>query len=157
MTRGMASLGGKLLEWVTLGYPGEKCPVVFGIVSHSFVARSINSVKPITYKKKHAREGPGRSYEGKTALLRLTRQLPFSNSTVLKHSWVPNRPLSARTLRNRLRVSSYRAHRPIRRPMVTLGQKTARLTGASNAGTRIFNLGRKIYWSDESRFLLHFD
>ena len=59
-------LGGRLLEWVTLSYPGEKYPVALGIVSQSFVACSINFSRPITYRTEHAQGGPKRHHEGKT-------------------------------------------------------------------------------------------
>jgi transposase len=72
------------------------------------------------------------------ALQRLVRRMPFATSPVLKQQWLPNRRLSTRTVRNRLKSAGLKSRRVIKRP-------------------RDWNLRiwRKIHWSDESRFLLH--
>ena len=73
----------------------------------------------------------------------------------MKQRWLPNRPLSTRTVRNRLRASAYRAHWPIRQPMLTPGQKAARLYWYQQCRNWNIQSWRKIHLSDESRFLLH--
>ena len=140
-------LGGRLLEWVTLGYPGEKYPVALGIVSQSFVACSINFSKPITTGHSGRPQKTSRREDG--ALLRLVRRFPFLTSTVVKQR------LSTRTALNRLRASGYRARRPIGRPMLTPGQKAARLYWCQQRRNWNIRYWRKMHLSDESRFLLH--
>ena len=151
-------LGGRLLELVTLGNPGEKYPVALGIVSQSFVACSINFSKPITYRTEHAQGGPKDVTKGRRGVTETCLRLgDFRSltSTVVQQRWLPNRPLSTRTVRNRLRASNYRARRPIRRPMLTPGQKAARLYWCQQRRNWNVRSRRKIHWSDESRFLLH--
>ena len=89
------------------------------------------------------------------ALKRLVRRIPFANSTILKHRWLPNRHLSTKTVRNRLRSAGYNARRPIRRPMLTPGHKAARLFWCQQRRDWNLRSWRKVHWSDESRFLLH--
>ena len=73
----------------------------------------------------------------------------------MKQRWLPNRSLSTRTVRNRLWASGYRAHRPIKRPMLTPGQTAARLYWCQQCRNWNIRSWRKIHWSNESRFLLH--
>lgn len=73
----------------------------------------------------------------------------------MKQRWLPNGPLSTRTVRNRLRASGYRDRRPIRRPLLTPGQKAARLYWCQQRRNWNIRSWRKIHWSGESRFLLH--
>ena len=61
------------------------------------------------------------------ALKRLIRRILFANSTVLKHSWLPNRRLSTKTVRNQLLCAGYNARRPNRCSMLTPRYKEARL------------------------------
>jgi hypothetical protein len=42
------------------------------------------------------------------ALQRLIRRMPFATSPVLKHHWLPNRRLSTRTVRNRLKSAEHK-------------------------------------------------
>ena len=44
------------------------------------------------------------------ALQRLVRRMPFATSPVLKQHWLPNRRLSTRTVRNRLKGESLNVH-----------------------------------------------
>ena len=89
------------------------------------------------------------------ALLTLVRRFPFLTRTVVKQRWLPNLPLSTRTVRNRLRAFGYRTRRPIRRPMLTPGQKAARLYWCQQCRNWNIRSWRKIHWSDESWFLLN--
>ena len=73
----------------------------------------------------------------------------------MNQRWQPNRPLSTRTVRNRLWACGYCARRPIRQPMLTPGQKAARLYWCQQCRNWNIPSWRKIHWSDESQFLLH--
>jgi hypothetical protein len=74
------------------------------------------------------------------ALQRLVRRMPIATSPVLKQHWLPNRRLSTRTVRNRLKSAGLQSRRVIKRPLLVDRQRRT---------------WRKIHWSDESRFLLH--
>ena len=50
------------------------------------------------------------------ALQRLVRRMPFATSSVLKRHWLPNRRLSTRTVRNRLKSAGLNSRRVIKRP-----------------------------------------
>ena len=71
------------------------------------------------------------------------------------HHWLPNRRLSTKTVRNRLRSAGYNARRPIRRSMHTTSHKAGRLFWCQQPRDRTLRSWRKFHWSDESRFLLH--
>jgi transposase len=51
------------------------------------------------------------------ALQRLLRRMPFATSPVLKH-WLPNRRLSTRTVRNRLKSEGLKSRRVIKHPLL---------------------------------------
>jgi transposase len=52
------------------------------------------------------------------ALQRLVRRMPFATSPVLKQHWLPNRRLSTRTARNRLKSAGLKSRRVIKRPLL---------------------------------------
>ena len=52
------------------------------------------------------------------ALQRLVRQMPFATSPVLKQHWLPNRRLSTKTVRNRLKSAGLKSRRVIKRPLL---------------------------------------
>ena len=85
------------------------------------------------------------------ALQRLVRRMPFVTIPVLKQHWLPDRRLSRRTVRNRLKSAGLKSRRVITRPLLADRHRRWRLAW------RDWNLRtwRKIHWSDESRFLLH--
>jgi transposase len=89
------------------------------------------------------------------ALQRLVRRMPFATSPVLKQHWLPNRRLSTRTVRNRLKSAGLKSRRVIKRPLLADRHRRTRLAWC--LARRGWNLRtwRKIHWSDESRFLLH--
>ncbi|KAK7097776.1 hypothetical protein V1264_004707 [Littorina saxatilis] len=89
------------------------------------------------------------------ALLRIIRREPFSTSTVLKRTWLPNRHLSTRTVRNRLKAAGMAARRVIKRPRLTDDHKRRRLAWCLARQRWNLRTWRRIHWSDESRFLLH--
>lgn len=88
-------------------------------------------------------------------LLRNARREPFSTSPQLKRLWLPNRPISTRTVRNRLKAAGLKARRVIKRPMLTDRHKRLRLAWCMARIHWNLRTWRKIHWSDESRFLLH--
>jgi hypothetical protein len=89
------------------------------------------------------------------ALQRLVRRMPFAISHVLKQHWLPNRRLSTRTVRNRLKSAGLKSMRVIKRPLLADRHRRTRL--AWYLARRGWNLRTwcKIHWSDESRLLLH--
>ena len=52
------------------------------------------------------------------ALQRLVRCMPFVTSPVLKQHWLPNRRLSARTVRNGLKSAGLMSRKVIKRPLL---------------------------------------
>ena len=89
------------------------------------------------------------------ALQRLVRWMSFATSPVFKQNWLPNRRLSTRTVRNRLKSAGLKSKRLIKRPLLADRHRRSRLAWC--LARRGWNLRtwRKIHWSDESQFLLH--
>jgi transposase len=52
------------------------------------------------------------------ALQRLVRWMPFVTSSVLKQHWLPNRRMSTRTVKNRLKSTGLKSRRVIKRPLL---------------------------------------
>jgi hypothetical protein len=52
------------------------------------------------------------------ALHRLVRRMPFANTPVLKRQWLPNRRLSARAVRNRLKSAGLKSKAVIKRTIL---------------------------------------
>lgn len=88
-------------------------------------------------------------------LLRFVRREPFSTSPQLKRAWLPNRQISTRTVRNRLKAAGLKARRTIKRPLLRDHHKRARLAWCLARRNWNLRTWRKIHWSDESRFMLH--
>ena len=89
------------------------------------------------------------------ALQRLIRRMPFATSPVLKQHWLPNRRLSTRTVRNRLKSVELKSRRVIKRPLLADRHRRSRLAWCLARRGLNLRTWRKINWSDESRFLLH--
>jgi hypothetical protein len=89
------------------------------------------------------------------ALQRLVRHMPFATSPVRKQHWLPNRRLSTRAVRNRLKSAGLKSRRVIKPPLLVDRHRRSRL--ARCLARRGWNLRtwRKIHWSDKSRFLIH--
>ena len=89
------------------------------------------------------------------ALQRLVRRMSFATSSILKQHWLPNRRLSTRTVRNRLKSAGLKSRRVIKRSLVADRHRPTRLAWC--LARRGWNLRtwRKIHWSNESQFLLH--
>ena len=89
------------------------------------------------------------------ALQRLVRWMSFAASPVLKQHWLPNRRLSTRTVRNRLKSAVLKSRRVIKLPLLADRHRRSRF--AWYLARRVLNLRtwRKIYWSDQNWFLFH--
>ena len=87
-------------------------------------------------------------------LQRLVRRMPFATSSLLKQHW-PNRRLSTRTVRNRLKSAILKSRRVIKRPLLAHRHRRTRLAWCLARHGSNLKTWRKIHWSDESRFLLH--
>ena len=61
------------------------------------------------------------------ALQRLVRRMPLATSPVLKQHWLPNRHLSKRTVRNRLKSSGLKSRRVINRPLLADRHRRSRV------------------------------
>ena len=89
------------------------------------------------------------------ALQRLVRRMPFATSPVLKQNWLPNRRLSKRTVRNRLKSAGLKSRRVIKRPLLANRHRRSRLAWCLARRGWNLRVWRKNHWSDESWFLLH--
>jgi hypothetical protein len=89
------------------------------------------------------------------ALQRLVRRMPFATSPVLKQHWLPNRRLSTRTVRNRMKSAGIKSRGIIKHPLLEDRHPRSRLAWCLARRGWNFRTWRKIHWSDESRFLLH--
>ena len=61
------------------------------------------------------------------ALQCLVRRMPFTTSPVLKQHWLPNRRLSTRTVRNRLKSAGLKSRRVIKRPLLADRHRRSRV------------------------------
>ena len=88
------------------------------------------------------------------ALQRLVRRMSFATSPLFKQHLLPNRRLSTRTVRNRLKSAGIKSRRVTKSPLLADRHRRSRLAWC--LARRCWNLRtwRKIHWSDESRFLL---
>ena len=81
--------------------------------------------------------------------------MSFATSLVLKQHWLPNRRVSTRTVRNRLKSAGLKSRRVIKRPLLVDRYQRSRLAFCLARCGWNLRTWRKIHWSDESRFLLH--
>ena len=88
------------------------------------------------------------------ALQRSVRRMSFKTSPILKQQWLPNRRLSTRTVRNRLKSAGLKSRRVIKRPLLADRHRQTRLLWCLTRRGWNIRTWRKIHWSDESRFLL---
>jgi hypothetical protein len=88
-------------------------------------------------------------------LKRLARQQPFSTTNTLRSRWIVNGRISRRTVNRHLNSARFRARRPIKRPLLTIHHKTARLQWVRDHMGWNIRSWQRVYWSDESRFLLN--
>ena len=87
------------------------------------------------------------------ALQRLVRRMPFATSPILKQHWLPNRPLSTRTVRNHLKSAGLKSRRFIKRPLSADRNRRSRLEWCLVRRGWNLRTWRNIYWSDESCFM----
>jgi hypothetical protein len=78
-------------------------------------------------------------------------QLPFAR----KRQWLPIRHLPARTVTNRLKSAGLKSKRVIKRPMLSDRHQRLCLAWCLARRSLNFRTWRRIYWSDESWFMLH--
>jgi hypothetical protein len=96
---------------------------------HNTVVRRLRKHAQINNVKDLPRSGRPRvtSDRDDRALQRLVRWMPFATSPVLKQQWLPNRRLSTRTVRNRLKSAGLKSRRVIRRPLLADRHQRTRL------------------------------
>jgi hypothetical protein len=124
---------------------------------YSVVSRLVRKHTQTNSVKDSLRSGRTRvtSDRDNRALQRLVRRMPFTTSPVLKQHWLPNKRLSTRTVRNRLKSEGLKSRRVIKRPLLSDRHRRSHLGWC--LARRGWNLRtwRKMHWSDERRFLLH--
>jgi transposase len=81
------------------------------------------------------------------AFHRLVRRMPFATSPVLKQHWLPNRRLSTRTVRNRLKSAGLKSRRVIKGPLLADRHRRTRLAWCLTRRGRNLRTWRKIHWS----------
>jgi hypothetical protein len=89
------------------------------------------------------------------ALQRLVRRMSLATSPVLKQHWLPNRHLSKRTVRHRLKSAGLKSMRVIKRPLLADRHRRSRLAWCLARRGWYLRVWCKSHWSDESWFLLH--
>jgi hypothetical protein len=80
------------------------------------------------------------------ALQRLVRRMPFETSPVLKQHWLPNRRLSTRTVRNRLKSAGLKSRRVIKRRLLVDRHRRSRLEWCLPRCGWNLRIWRKIHW-----------
>jgi hypothetical protein len=73
------------------------------------------------------RQTTGNIWSWRQGIARLVRRIPFATSPVLKQHWLPNRRLSTRTVRNRLKSAGLKSRRVIKRPLLADQHRRSRL------------------------------
>ena len=88
------------------------------------ISRRVRKYQQTNDVENTGRQGhpPKTSSQEDRASLRLVRRYPFSKSTILRDNWIPNRAISTRTVRNRVKTAGYRARRHINIPFCTSTQ-----------------------------------
>ena len=87
---------------------------------YSVVSRLVRKHTQVNNVKNLPRSGRPRvtSDHDDRALQHLVRRMPFATSPVLKQHWLPNRRLSTRTVRNRLKSAGLKSRRVIKRQLL---------------------------------------
>jgi transposase len=96
---------------------------------YSVVSRLVRKHTQTNNEKDLPRSGRPRvsSDRDDRALQRLVRRMPFATSPVLKQHWLPNRRLSTRKVRNRLKSAGLESRRVIKRPLLVDRHRRTRL------------------------------
>ena len=87
---------------------------------YAVVSRLVRKLTQTNNVKDLPRSGRSRvtSDRDDRALQRLVRRMPFATNPVLKQHWLPNRRLSTRTVRNRLKSARHKSRRVIKHPLL---------------------------------------
>jgi transposase len=123
-------------------------------VSHSVIVRlkqHVNQTGSVKERQRTERSLKITPREDRL-LKRLARQLPFSTTNTLRSQWIDNGRISRRTVNRRLNSAWFRARRPIKRSLLTIRHKTARLQWARDHMGWNIRSWKRVHWSDESRF-----
>ena len=123
-------------------------------VSHSVIVRlkqRVNQTGSVKERQRTERSLKMTPREDRL-LKRLARQQPFSTTNTLRSRWIVNGRISRRTVNRRLNSAMFRARRPIKRPLLTIRHKTARLQWARDHMGWNIRSWKRVHWSDESRF-----
>ena len=123
-------------------------------VSHSVIVRlkqRVNQTGSVKERQRTERSLKMTPREDRL-LKRLARQLPFSTTNMLRSQWIVNGRISRQTVNRRLNSAWFRARRPIKRPLLTIRHKTARLRWACDHMGWNIRSWKRVHWSDESRF-----
>ena len=123
-------------------------------VSHSVIVRlkqRVNQTRSVKERQRTEKSLKMTPREDRL-LKRFARQQPFSTTNTLQSQWIVNGRISRRTVNRHLNSARFRASRPIKRLLLTIRHKTARLQWArDHMGWNIRSWNR-VHWSDESRF-----
>ena len=121
-------------------------------VSHSVIVRLKQCVNQTgSVKERQRTERSLKMTPREDRLLKiLTRQQPFSTTNTLRSQWIVNG--RRRTVNRSLNSARFRARRPIKRPLLTIRHKTARLQWARDHMGWNIRSWKRVHWSDESRF-----
>jgi hypothetical protein len=123
-------------------------------VSHSAIVRlkqRLNQTRSVKERQKTERSLKMTPREDRL-LKRFARQQPFSTTNTLQSQWIVNGRISRRTVNRHHNSARFRARRPIKRLLLTIRHKNARLQWAhDHMGWNIRSWNR-VHWSDESRF-----
>jgi hypothetical protein len=94
--------------------------LVGGVLTCYLVSRLVRKHTQTNNVKDLPRSGRPRvtSDRDDRALQRLVRRMPFATSSVLKQHWLPNRRLSTRTVRNRLKSAGLKSRRVTKRSLL---------------------------------------
>ena len=126
-------------------------------VSHLVIVRLKQCVNRTESVKEHQRRGKHLKTTPRADRLikRLTRQQPFSTANTLRSRWIVNGRICRRTVNRRLDNARFRARRPIKRSLLPIRHKIARLQWACDHLGWNIRSWQRVHWSDESRFLLN--
>ena len=126
-------------------------------VSHSVIVRLKQRVNQTGNAKEHQRTWQllKTARREDRLIKRLARQQLFSNANTLWSWWIVNGRISRRTVNRGLYNARFRARTPIKRPLLTIRHKTARLHWACDQMGWNIRSWQRVHWSDESRFLLN--
>ena len=121
-------------------------------VSHSVIVRLKQRVNQTGSVKEPQRTERSLKMTPREDILlkRLTRQQPFSTTNTLRSQWIVNGCISRQTVNRRLNSARFRA--TIKRSLLTIRHKTARVQWARDHMGWNIRSWKRVHWSHESRF-----